>query len=180
MEWKELMHIRQSCRDFASEQITDSQLKVILQSACAAPVGRKKYDQIQLTVIQNPELLDAITQTARRASGDPEADPLYGAPCLIVVSVSEEEGQLTPVSIANAACVVDHMHLAAADLGLGSCYLWGVIQTLSQSFDLLYQLQLKEGFWPVSALAVGKSKTTLEPRNVPMTRIYTNFIEAKT
>lgn len=179
MEWNELVRIRQSCRDFAPEQIEDSQLKVILQAACAAPVGRKKYDRVQLTVIQDPALLEAITQNARQVTGDPEANPLYGAPCLILVSVAEEEGQLTPVSIANAACVVDHMHLAAADLGLGSCYLWGVIQTLSQSFDLLYRLKLKDGFWPVSALAVGKSNVPLEPRAVPMTRIYTNFIEAE-
>ena len=85
-----------------------------------------------------------------------------GAPCLILVSVREQQGQLRPVDVANAACVVENMHLAATDLGLGSCYLWGVVQTMSQSLDIMYKLGLQEGFWPVSAVAVGHSRTPLE------------------
>ena len=52
----------------------------------------------------------------------------------------------------------------------------GVVQTMSQSLDIMYKLGLQEGFWPVSAVAVGYSRTPLEKREVPLKKLVTNFI----
>lgn len=176
MEFMDTILTRQSCRDYAPEQIDQRQLGEILRAGCAAPIGRKKFETVQLTVIQDPALLELITQNAKKVLNDPDANPLYGAPTMILVSVKEQEGQIPPTGIANAACVVENMHLAATDLGLGSCYLWGVVQTMSQSLDIMYKLGLQEGFWPVSAVAVGHSRTHLEKREVPLKKLVTNFI----
>lgn len=176
MEFRDTLFARHSCRSYQAQPIEERQLGMLLEAANAAPIGRKKYENVQLTVIRDKALLDEITQNARKVLGDPEADPLYGAPVMILVSVRESEGQIAPVSIANAACVVESMHLAAADLGLGSCYLWGVVQTMLQSFDLLYKLELQEGFWPVSALAAGLEKEPQPPKAPTLKRLHTNFI----
>lgn len=39
-----------------------------------------------MTVIQNTDLLDRITKTAANAIGNPEANLLYGAPTLVIIS----------------------------------------------------------------------------------------------
>ncbi len=176
MEWNELMLTRKSCREYTDQQITADQLKAILQAGCAAPVARGKYEQLQLTVVQDKALLELIDAAAKAGYGDDSFSCTRGAPTVIIVSVAEEQGQISPMMIASAGCVVENMHLAATDLGLGSVYL-GSIQAVNNSFEVLYKLKLQEGFWPVSALAVGNAKEPLKARTVPMTRIFTNIVE---
>ena len=176
MEWNELMLTRRSCREYTEEQLTETQLKAILQAACAAPVARGKFEQLQLTVIQNKELLAQIDAVAKAAYGDENFSCTRGAPTVILVSVAEDQGQIAPNMIASAGCVVENMHLAATDLGLGSVYL-GSIQAVNNSFEVLYKLNLKDGFWPVAALAVGNAKEPADKRAVPMTKIFTNIVE---
>jgi hypothetical protein len=113
---------------------------------------------------------------AKAAYGDETFSCTRGAPTVIVVSVQEVDGQIAPNMIASAGCVVQNMHLAATDLGLGSVYL-GSIQAVSNSFEVLYKLKLQDGFWPVAALAVGNAKEPAEKRDVPMTKIFTNIVE---
>lgn len=176
MEWNKLMCTRNSCREYSDQQITAAQLKALLQAGCAAPVARGKFEQLQITVVQNKELLDMIDAAAKQSYGDDSFSCTRGAPTVIVVSVQENQGQIAPNMIASAACVVQNMHLAATDLGLGSVYL-GSIQAVNNSFEVLYKLKLQDGFWPVAALAVGYGKTPAEERAVPMTKIFTNIVE---
>ena len=176
MEWNELMLTRKSCREYTETQITADQLKAILQAGCAAPVARGKYEQLQLTVVQDKALLELIDKAAKAAYGDENFSCTRGAPTVIIVSVAEEQGQIAPMMIASAGCVVENMHLAATDLGLGSVYL-GSIQAVNNSLEVLYKLKLQDSFWPVSALAVGNAKEPAEKRAVPMTKIFTNIVE---
>ena len=60
MEWNKVMRTRKSCREYIDEQITTAQLKALLEAGCAAPVARGKFEQLQLTVVQDKELLDNI------------------------------------------------------------------------------------------------------------------------
>ena len=144
MEWNELMLTRRSCREYIDEQITTAQLKELLQAACAAPVARGKFEQLQLTVVQDKELLELIDKAAKAAYGDESFSCTRGAPTVIVVSVQEVDGQIAPNMIASAGCVVQNMHLAATDLGLGSVYL-GSIQAVTGSLEVLYKMKLQDG-----------------------------------
>ena len=176
MEWNKVMRTRRSCREYIDQQITTAQLKALLEAGCAAPVARGKFEQLQLTVVQDKELLELIDKAAKAAYGDETFSCTRGAPTVIVVSVQEVDGQIAPNMIASAGCVVQNMHLAATDLGLGSVYL-GSIQAVNNSFEVMYKLKLKDGFWPVAALAVGNAKEPAEKRVVPMTKIFTNVID---
>ena len=176
MEWNKLMCTRKSCRAYVDEQITTAQMKALLQAGCAAPVARGKFEQLQITVVQDKELLDLIDAVAKQSYGDENFSCTRGAPTVIVVSVQEVEGQIAPNMIASAACVVQNMHLAATDLGLGSVYL-GSIQSVTGSLEVLYKMKLQDGFWPVAALAVGIATEPAEERAVPMTKIFTNIVE---
>ena len=54
------------------------------------------------------------------------------------------------------ACAVDHMALAASNLGLGNCYLYGFIRDMVQeNAPQLDVLNLAEGYVPAAALAIG-------------------------
>ena len=176
MEWNELMLTRKSCREYTDVQLTAEQLQAVLQAGCAAPIARGKFEQVQLTVVQDKKLLDLIDTAAKAAYGDENFSCTRGAPTVIVVSVQEVDGQIAPNMIASAGCVVQNMHLAATDLGLGSVYL-GSIQAISGSFEVMYKLKLQDGFWPVAALAVGIAVEPAEERAVPMTKIFTNIVE---
>ena len=175
MEWNKVMRTRKSCREYIDEQITTAQLKALLEAGCAAPVARGKFEQLQLTVVQDKELLEMIDTAAKQSYGDDSFSCTRGAPTVIIVSVQEDQGQIAPNMIASAGCVVQNMHLAATDLGLGSVYL-GSIQAVNNSFEVMYKLKLKDGFWPVAALAVGNAKEPAEEREIPVDKIYTNII----
>ena len=146
--------MRKSTRAFKAEQISDEDLDIILGAGCAAPVGMGAYETIHLTVLQNQDLMDQITGAAVKAFGKPDLKPLYGAPTLVVVS-SKKHSRIPNIEYANAACIIENMLLAATDLGLGSVFLWGFIDALNASPDILNKLDIPEGFIPVSGVALG-------------------------
>ena len=165
MEFTKTMLMRRSCRAYSDVQLHEDMVQALLESANLAPVGRKKYDEVHLTVVQNKQFLADWTGEHRQRVGDPNVSPFYGAPTVIVVSVKSPDGEPPLVAMANAACAVDHMHLRAADLGLGSVYIYGATTVLRGCPALMARLGLPEGFVPASSLAVGYSlEEELPPR----------------
>nr|WP_271716067.1 nitroreductase family protein [Anaeromicropila herbilytica] len=61
---------------------------------------------------------------------------------------------------ANAACIIENMLLAATDQNIGSVYLWGVAMALQLYSELFQELDLPDGFIPVSGLALGYADIT--------------------
>lgn len=154
MELMKAIAMRKSTRSYKAEQISDESLTVILHAGCAAPVGMGAYDTVHLTVIQNSNLLDKITKATANVFGNPNMKPFYGAPTLIVVSAKPNE-KVPTIGTANAACIIENMALAATDLGLGSVYLMSFLPSFSADKELLKELNLPEGFVPISGIALG-------------------------
>ena len=100
METLKTMLIRHSCRDYTDAQITEEQLQTILKAAVSAPIGRAFYENMHLTVIQDPAFLDKWTKEFREAAGDPNANPLYGGKTFVLVSSKADTGD---IAFANAA-----------------------------------------------------------------------------
>ncbi|MGI6032193.1 MAG: nitroreductase family protein [Coriobacteriales bacterium] len=176
METFDALFSRQSIREFTGEQVDESDLEKILLAANAAPVGMKKYEDVHLAVIQAPDLLKRIDAAGAAFFGNPDMHPLYGAPTLIVVS-SKEAGPGLPENVAcsNAAIIVENMALAAVDLGVGACHIWGAIEALAHA-DFVSELGLPQGFVPKCALALGKSKIAYDKRDIPADRIACSYI----
>ena len=124
MEFNKTIAARQSVRKFTEAQITDEQLKAILEAANAAPACMGQYDHLHLTVVQKPEILAQINAAFQKAVGDPNMQVTYGAPTVIYVSCKNEDEEI--VKGCNAGVVMENMLLEAADLGLGDVYLFGV------------------------------------------------------
>ncbi len=51
------------------------------------------------------------------------------------------------------------MLIAATDAGVDNIYLWGGVQALAKNADLCAKMGIPEGFKPVSAAALGYSKS---------------------
>ena len=162
MEFNKTIAARQSVRKFTEAQITDEQLKAILEAANAAPACMGQYDHLHLTVVQKPEILAQINAAFRKAVNDPNMQVTYGAPTVIYVSCKNQDEEI--IKGCNAGVVMENMLLEAADLGLGAVYLFGVSQVLFANEEITKLLQIPEGFRTVSAIAVGTSADDLQER----------------
>jgi len=143
---------RHSTRSFSDRPVPADVLNTILAAGCAAPVGMGDYGSLHLTVITGKAALGEIAMVAQAAMGV-DRNPLYGATALVLVSSGEPRAP--GVQYANAACVVDHMELAATDLGVDSVFIWGALNAVRADSDLVARLGVPNGFTPVLGLAVG-------------------------
>ena len=110
-----LMH-RRSIRKFKPDQISDADLKTILDAGTYAPTA--KGDQRPwIVAVQDKATRDALAELNTKIAGRP-ADCYYGAPTLIFVLAPDDEfGPL------DAAAVETNMLNAAYACGLGSCWI---------------------------------------------------------
>ena len=144
MELFEVINKRFSNRKFLERQINNEDLNKILKAGMQAPVGRGKYEDMHITVIQNKDLLDEINRLSDRSV-------FYNAPTLVIISAKDDGHGLDRE---NSACVAMNMLLAATDLGLGSIYLNLVISLIKDS-DVLNKLNLPLGFVPIVGVGLG-------------------------
>ena len=162
---------RKSVRSYTGENITDDELNTILKAANASPVGMGQFDSLHLTIITNKELLNKIEKVTAAMFGKPDMQPLYNAPTLILVSSKEPAPMMENVVYSNAAIMVHNMALAATELGVGSCYIWGAVAAASHNPEILSELKLPENFIPCCAICLGKTDEKYEQKEIPADRI---------
>lgn len=172
----ENIYSRKSIRTYNGENVTESELNEILKAAYAAPVGRALYDTLNITVISNRDYLNRWEDYCEASSGH---RPFYGAPTVILVSSAIPSTDLKNVNVnfSNAAILVQNMAIAATELGVGSCHIWGAIRDLNDNEALLKELNLPEGMIPCCAIILGHTDEKYELREIPESRIKTNFIK---
>lgn len=168
------IYSRKSVRSYTGEAISDAELNEILKAAWAAPVGRGRYDTLHLTVISNKEYLAKVEANMAAVVGNPNLHPFYGAPTLILVSSA---GPVGNVNFSNAAIVTHNMALAATELGVGCCHIWGAVGVLNGNAELVKELNLPEGMVPCCAIALGKTDEKYETREVSANRIATAYLK---
>lgn len=173
----ENLYSRKSIRSYNGESITEEELKEILKAAYASPVGRAQYDSLQLTVISNQEYLEKWKAQMAAATGNPALNPFYGAKTVILVSSTVAPGPAANINYSNADIVVHNMSLAATELGVGACHIWGVISALNGNAELVKELNLPEGMVPCCAIALGHTDEKYEVREVAENRIKTAYMK---
>jgi len=199
MDYFELLKNRKSTRKFTTRQITGDELSSLLFAANAAPVGSNQYKDIHLTVVQDRNILDKLSEAvlsrmadkakmkeiigstnipeSERPDANSKFDPFHGAPT--VVFVSHRRQDLQPgIEWANAASIVLSMHLAATNLGLGSVFMWGSLEAMRviPELDNTDVLNLPEGFEPLIGLAVGYPASPITARDIDLTKITVNYL----
>jgi nitroreductase len=143
---------RKSTRGFTPQQIPADALDTLLAAGCAAPVGMRAYDTLHLTVVQNAQLLQEISDAATKASGR-EGSIYYGAPTVVIIS--SKKPAVPGIEYANAGCIAENILLAATDLGIANIYILGTVGGFAADPTLLAKAGIPDGFFPVSSVALG-------------------------
>ena len=117
MEFLDLVKKRYSVRAYKSIPVEDDKLRQILEAARLAPTGANRQS-FQLIVIHT-----AGREQELRSIYD--KDWFVQAPIVICACATMVQGQPYSEggSYRNVAIVMDHLILAATDLGLGTCWI---------------------------------------------------------
>lgn len=175
METLKAMNTRKSVRSYTGA-LSDEALQTVLKAGQAAPIGRGKYDTMHMTVIRDKSLLEEIDRAGAAFFGDMKLTPLYGAPCLVLVSTVIADPATANVPHSNAAVVIENMSLAATDIGIGSCLIWGCINGLNADAGLVAKLGLPEGHTVCCGIVLGETEDALEEREIPADRISVSYL----
>lgn len=158
MNFDKVISKRCSTRSFTDEKIDRKELESIVNAAMKAPIAKGLYKNMALTVIENKDYINEIVEEAREIVNNPKINPLYSAPYLIIVSA--KKGHETRLE--DTACIIENMTLKATDLEIGSCYIRGMFEIFDDNAKFIKKLGLKEDFYPVHGLILGKTNDPIE------------------
>lgn len=175
METMEAIARRKSTRDFEPRQLPENVLQKILGAAYAAPIGLNEYNTMHLTVVQNAAILETLREAASKAFAGASKNVFYGAPTLVIVSSSG--GTVPEIAMANAACMVENIMLAATDLGVDCVYIWSIVPAFRIQPPLARDIALPQGFRPFASVALGyATQPDLSAKDLTQVTIQTNRI----
>ena len=142
---------RRSIRSYKPEQITDDELKAVLEAGTWAPTARGCQDP-WIVAVQNPGLLARIRRMNAAVWGR-DIDPFYGAPTYVLVFGSADWANAVP----DGSLVLGNMMLAAHAIGLGSCWINREREMFAtdEGKALMAELGLPAGLIGIGALALG-------------------------
>lgn len=173
MEFLKTIKKRKSVRKYQSTQVPDTIIDDILKAGCAAPVSLKQYDSLHITVIQNPAILQTISESIKQIRNQ-QHDPLYGAPTVILISSKKMPAE--GLDYANFGFVAENMTLAATDQGIGSVVIWGVGLAVQQDKALQAKINLPANFEPIASVAIGYSAEDTSAEKVLGMNITSNIV----
>ena len=144
---------RRSIRSYKQEQITDDELRTVLEAGTWAPTGMGRQDP-WIVAVQNPDLLKKISRMNAEILGT-EMDPFYGAPTYVLVFGSDPA--VWANSVPDGSLVLGNMMNAAYAIGLGSCWINREREMFAteEGKALMKELGLPEGLIGIGALALG-------------------------
>jgi nitroreductase len=178
---------RRSIRDFKDKQISDEEMKIILEAGIYAPNGSGQLeDYIHFAVIQNKNILDKINNLAKlfarqsemewlkNFGNDPNYNCMYNSQTLIIVSYNENWIQPE----IDCAAATQNILLASESIGLGTCWLYFPLQAFYSEFgqELMKELKIPDGHKPITSIIIGYKKD--EEVNIPKKEVKNiNFIK---
>jgi len=171
---------RRSTRSFQPQQITDNELNTLLEAAMWAPSGGNSQTW-SFIAIQNQERLSelnelvragfqvwvpdddyAAKQNAKEKSAREGYNFYYHAPTVIVAANRPNYAN----AMADCACALQNIFLAAQATGLGSCYI-NQMRWLKDDKDIrsfLSKLGMPEDYLVFGAAAIGYVEKATPPQ----------------
>lgn len=147
MEYSELVTARYSVRAYRPDPVEDAKLQAVLEAARLAPTAANRQP-FQLIVLHTAGREEEIGRIYRRPWF--VQAPLVIAVCAISSQAWVRESDRFNARLIDAAIVADHLILAAANLGLGTCWIAAFNVEAARSV-----LQLPEEVEPVIFTPLG-------------------------
>ena len=158
---------RRSVRKYTDQQVPEELLDQVLEAGIYAASGMNSQVSI-LVAVTDRETRDELSRMNAAVMGT-DADPFYGAPCVVVVLADQERYTW----VEDASLVMGNLMNAAHAVGLGSCW----IHRARQMFDsdegkaLLRKWGLSETLRGVGNCILGYPQEIPEPRERKAGRI---------
>lgn len=164
----EAIKSRKSVRNYNTKVVEQDKIMELVKAGNLAA----NFGDIYITVIENHEFLDGISEEAvimMKNSGNefaakkasiPGYSPLYGAPILIVLSAKNGNDTMG-FNMASISCASENILLAATELGLGSCFVMAPIMAFKNT-EILVKLKIPEGYIPLVGIVIGYTDEKLE------------------
>ena len=160
----EAIRERRSIRCYQDEPVKAEDLKTIVETAIWAPNAMNA--QIwHFSVVTDRELISHMSEATkagmaegpipfmRERAKDPEYDPLFRAPCVIVLSRADGK-----FGAFDCGCAAENICLAAKELGYDTCITAGTEFMFAGDPALKEKLQFPEGYVFVCAITLGIKK----------------------
>lgn len=152
---------RKSVRKFLDVQISDNDIKTIVEAGIQAPSGHNAQS-VYYTIVQNIDLINYMSDKAKEEMRKSNVDwinrfgqneryhVLYKAPTVIIVSANQNA--YSPIEDCSAA--VENMLLAAMSIGINSVWV-GLINHFFKLEESRELLNIKEGYEAYYAICFG-------------------------
>ena len=109
---------RRSIRKYLPKQVDEEQLQAILQAGMFAPTGRGLQSPVMI-VVQDKEVREKLRKMNASVMGNPDMDPFYGAPTIIVVLADKTVSSC----VEDGSLVMGNLMNAAYSVGVDSCWI---------------------------------------------------------
>ena len=118
-ETLEIIKKRRSVRGYKADMVPKDVLDKIIEAGTYAATGMGRQSLIIISV-SNRELRDKLSAMNAKIMGKEEGfDPFYGAPNVLIVLADKT----MPTYLYDGSLVMGNLMLAAADLGVDSCWI---------------------------------------------------------
>ncbi len=121
MEFYDVIKKRKSIRKYRPSLIPDDVLNRILDAGRIAP-SAKNYQPWHFIVIKDPEIKKRVAEASRGQHWMADADVIVCGCALMDIVWSRMGGYMTSFAV-DITIALDHMILAAANEGLGTCWI---------------------------------------------------------
>ncbi len=175
MELMEAIHKRRSVRSYKPDQVSREQIDRLLDAAVHAPSGMNAQPWA-FGIIQDKAQLDKINDRTKafllskveewpwlahykQHFEDPEYNVFYHAPTLVTIYTKN------PMPVAQIDCTLaaENLMLAAADMGLGTCWM-GFAFFVMDAPEIKQDLGVPDGYTTVAPIIVGYPADEAPPR----------------
>ena len=112
------MEERRSVRAYTDEMPSREQIETVVEAGLWAASGMGQQDPV-IIAVTNRALRDRLSAMNAEIIGDPDRDPFYGAPVVLVVLAPRDQRN----RVYDGSLVMGNLMLAAHALGLGSCWI---------------------------------------------------------
>jgi nitroreductase len=163
-ETLKVLRERRSIRAYRPEQIKPEELDAVIESGLYAPsaMGRQS---VTMVAVQDAETIRELSRLNAEIMGQPDSDPFYGAPTLIVVLA--DPAATTPHNAErDGALAMGNLMNAAWSMGIGSCWVNRAEETFArpEGKALLKKWGLPETLTGVGNCVLGYPAQTMEAK----------------
>ena len=172
----EHLKTRRSIRKFKDEQITDEELKTILEAGTYAPTGQGLQSP-KIVVIQNPETIKEFSAWNRSyfpIDVPEDMDPFYGVKTLLIVLADSER----PTYVEDGSSVLAVLVNAAHAVGVGSCWIHRAREEFAsdKGKELLKEWGIPETYEGIGHVVLGYPDMDA-PEPLPRKEDYIHYVD---